>query len=166
VKRPRTTGERALLIIYALLAASCWFGFLEIVFHFEVLGASAGTTWLIRGIVLAGAALITVALVRSAVRQWRRIVREPVPVKGVRGWFARQPVWPVAVMLWISMAAAFDLPTILIFGVLGHRGLHTHPAPIIDGLLAAAVVAAVNTLRLKVQWRRQAENVGTASQPG
>ena len=83
----KTPAQRALAVWAATVG----------LWYFAVFISLFGSSWSGRAVSLVLAAGVTLILVLSAQRGFRRAANRPLPEKGLNGWLARQPGWRAAV---------------------------------------------------------------------
>jgi hypothetical protein len=98
VKQPKSAAE-VVLVLYLAALLVIWCAAVVSVIALVIAGAGSGG-WPI-GILLVGlAAVVTLAVVGLARRNWRLAVQRPAPDRGLGGWLARQPGPRLAVVIW------------------------------------------------------------------
>ncbi len=149
MKRAKTLSERILAVVAAAVTVAWCLLVLTLSLGYQ--GATAGSTWLVRCLLLTAGALITATFLRMAAGAWRGAISRPL--RGGRGsvWLASQPGWRLAIGFWLL----FSAPELGMTAWL-HRGRSAAP-PVVN-LIISVVGPVLFALLFRVVWRRQLEN--------
>lgn len=153
MNRSRSAAERVLMLLSAALTGE-WGAFV----FWVVLSDRASTatsTWLVRLIMLALAAAVTVAVLMLFRRIWRRAVARPLPSGPENRWLVQQPGWKLALLYW----GVLGFPELAV--TLWARSTQHHAQPagwLLFWIVVPLTWSATIALMLRVLWRHQAEN--------
>jgi len=101
----RTTAERGYIaynVAVIVLAVLVLVPVLAVVMILE--GGFGTASLVLRLMTLSFAGLAVIGLIVYVKAAWRRVLAGPAPVKGISGWFERQPGWRLVLIYWAMVA--------------------------------------------------------------
>ncbi len=152
--------ERILTVAAAVLTVAWCLLALLIALSYQ--GTTAGSTWIVRGLLLALGAFVTNGFLHMAARAWRSALAQPLPGGRASSWLAAQPGWRLAIGFWLLYSAP-ELGT----SVWRHHGNPGSAGPPELSLLFTSVIgASLLAMLFRVVWQHQLENSSRLAQPG